>query len=107
MIFFCVFFFFKQKTAYEITSGDWRSDVCSPDLDLFQRAGGDDAREHRIAARQLDPPARTEERRVGKECRLSCRSRWSPEHSKKQTNPHPLHTTATPPSPPHPPPHAT
>src|SRR5213079_3029287 len=26
------FFFFKQKTAYEITTGDWSSDVCSSDL---------------------------------------------------------------------------
>src|SRR6059036_1256024 len=26
------FFFFKQKTAYEITYGDWSSDVCSSDL---------------------------------------------------------------------------
>src|SRR5213595_4128177 len=25
-------FFFKQKTAYEITEGDWSSDVCSSDL---------------------------------------------------------------------------
>src|SRR5213082_1881552 len=25
-------FFFKQKTAYEIVSGDWSSDVCSSDL---------------------------------------------------------------------------
>ena len=25
-------------------------------------------------------PARSEERRVGKECRLLCRSRWSPYH---------------------------
>ena len=25
-------FFFKQKTAYEIMSGDWSSDVCSADL---------------------------------------------------------------------------
>ena len=24
--------FFKQKTAYEITYGDWSSDVCSSDL---------------------------------------------------------------------------
>ena len=24
--------FFKQKTAYEIASGDWSSDVCSSDL---------------------------------------------------------------------------
>src|SRR5213082_3863850 len=28
----CLFFFFKQKTAYEIVSGDWSSDVCSSDL---------------------------------------------------------------------------
>src|SRR5881398_1654975 len=27
-----VFFFFKQKTAYEMLSGDWSSDVCSSDL---------------------------------------------------------------------------
>ena len=28
----CRFFFFKQKTAYEIGTGDWSSDVCSSDL---------------------------------------------------------------------------
>src|SRR5213082_3997193 len=28
------FFFFRQKTAYEIVSGDWSSDVCSSDLGL-------------------------------------------------------------------------
>ena len=27
-----VFFFFKQKTAYELGTGDWSSDVCSSDL---------------------------------------------------------------------------
>src|SRR3546814_7816993 len=31
-----VFFFFKQKTAYEMRISDWSSDVCSSDL-------GDDA----------------------------------------------------------------
>src|SRR3546814_2872253 len=33
---FCVylFFFFKQKTAYEMRSSDWSSDVCSSDLIL-------------------------------------------------------------------------
>ena len=30
---FLVFFFFKQKTAYEIGTGDWSSDVCSSDLE--------------------------------------------------------------------------
>ena len=27
-----IFFFFKQKTAYEILTCDWSSDVCSSDL---------------------------------------------------------------------------
>src|SRR3546814_1579863 len=27
------FFFFKQKTAYEMRISDWSSDVCSSDLD--------------------------------------------------------------------------
>src|SRR3546814_19081736 len=31
--------------------------------------------------------SRSEERRVGKECVSTCRSRWSPYHSKKQTKP--------------------
>src|SRR3546814_9397043 len=29
---FYVFFFFKQKTAYEMRISDWSSDVCSSDL---------------------------------------------------------------------------
>src|SRR3546814_10176866 len=37
---FGVFFFFKQKTAYEMRISDWSSDVCSSDL----LAGGDIAR---------------------------------------------------------------
>src|SRR3546814_9574241 len=28
----CDFFFFKQKTAYEVRISDWSSDVCSSDL---------------------------------------------------------------------------
>src|SRR5213082_3107058 len=32
---FSFFFFFKQKTAYEIVSGDWSSDVCSSDLQFI------------------------------------------------------------------------
>src|SRR3546814_14250263 len=31
---------------------------------------------------------RSEERRVGKECVSTCRSRWSPYHDKKKTSPH-------------------
>ena len=33
---FLFFFFFKQKTAYEIVSRDWSSDVCSSDLSYFE-----------------------------------------------------------------------
>src|SRR3546814_7278182 len=33
LVFFChLFFFFKQKTAYEMRISDWSSDVCSSDL---------------------------------------------------------------------------
>src|SRR3546814_4945538 len=32
---FYLFFFFKQKTAYEMRISDWSSDVCSSDLLLF------------------------------------------------------------------------
>src|SRR3546814_3758276 len=30
-----LFFFFKQKTAYEMRISDWSSDVCSSDLLIF------------------------------------------------------------------------
>src|SRR3546814_10681487 len=32
MLLVCSFFFFKQKTAYEVRISDWSSDVCSSDL---------------------------------------------------------------------------
>src|SRR5216110_3820780 len=75
-------FFFKQKTAYEISSRDWSSDVCSSDLMI---------RRPPIKANRQIPPqitnrcrysnieilciSRSEERRVGKECVSLCRSR--------------------------------
>ena len=34
---FNLFFFFKQKTAYEIYQCDWSSDVCSSDLQVIGR----------------------------------------------------------------------
>ena len=41
------FFFFKQKTSYEIGTGDWSSDVCSSDLGTLAAAlmqiGGESA----------------------------------------------------------------
>src|SRR3546814_6635893 len=92
-VFIVVFFFFKQKTAYEMRISDWSSDVCSSDL-AAARAGGaaGPARQrgggHPVHARAQDgalqPPlrgdVRSEERRVGKECVSTCRSRWSPYH---------------------------
>src|SRR3546814_3955124 len=35
-----MFFFFKQKTAYEMRISDWSSDVCSSDLHLAARLVG-------------------------------------------------------------------
>src|SRR3546814_11565004 len=88
---------------------DWSSDVCSSDLgvaqhivDLLDKSVALTARRAevglttkldtaRVAAlrdqRRADIPAiaaRSEERRVGKECVSTCRSRWSPYHSKKK-----------------------
>src|SRR3546814_3379325 len=41
MLVLFVFFFFKQKTAYEMRISDWSSDVCSSDLILaFDAASG-------------------------------------------------------------------
>src|SRR3546814_4910194 len=111
---YSVFFFFKQKTAYEMRISDWSSDVCSSDL---REHHGDIAlsqhlqpfantrREQRMVEKhpgfieneQRRPPGeplfepveevgqhggndaglRSEERRVGKECVSTCRSRWS------------------------------
>src|SRR3546814_4077215 len=34
MLLFLCFFFFKQKTAYEMRISDWSSDVCSSDLSV-------------------------------------------------------------------------
>src|SRR3546814_4244163 len=75
------FFFVKQKTAYEMRISDWSSDVCSSDL---VRAFDTPQRPHGVSkARTCCPRStkrRSEERRVGKECVSTCRSRWSPYH---------------------------
>src|SRR3546814_4072845 len=108
MLFACVllrllfvqFFFFKQKTAYEMRMSDWSSDVCSSDLvDAGQHGGVDDLQRFlavvhlvELVLDQLEElvadraalflgglaHGRSEERRVGKECVSTCRSRWSP-----------------------------
>src|SRR3546814_4263325 len=87
------FFFFKQKTAYEMRISDWSSDVCSSDLPRHRRdhprraALCRSARLHRAVrgdGARGDDRRRSEERRVGKECVSTCRSRWSPYHYKKK-----------------------
>src|SRR3546814_1656522 len=103
---FGVVFFFKQKTAYEMRISDWSSDVCSSDLSgdfhLASNLGvggrttatSDRSRQGRGARRawrgrrrgeaptkrEASKARRSEERRVGKECVSTCRSRWSPYH---------------------------
>src|SRR5213082_3647137 len=97
----CLFFFFKQKTAYEIVSGDWSSDVCSSDLKqklAYEIVSGDwssdvcssdllSVKEELINVIGVGRMAvsvaviqsqqlRSEERRVGKECLTQCRTRW-------------------------------
>src|SRR3546814_5225757 len=107
-----LFFFFKQKTAYEMRISDWSSDVCSSDLrqrlrdaakprpdrlhrQAHERAGDrgngdrdDEGGPMRTEAADQSDDAdggcgdqdRSEERRVGKECVRTCRSRWSTYH---------------------------
>src|SRR3546814_10567257 len=105
MFWFLFFCFFKQKTAYEMRISDWSSDVCSSDLFdavgtkkdqvTVARACALDHCAQRISMdvlhdRRLQPfgngrsvvdldacQARSEERRVGKECVSTWRSRWS------------------------------
>src|SRR3546814_9529803 len=85
-LYFYFFFCFKQKTAYEMRISDWSSDVCSSDLAVQGAARALARRQDRAAvdrhrsrcARRRS--RRSEERRVGKECVSTCRSRWSPYH---------------------------
>src|SRR3546814_3228435 len=102
MLFF--FFFFKQKTAYEMRISDWSSDVCSSDLHLvlaptvltltivlvfvtllsiyavrwITEPLSSVAAAAQSFGRSPDDSRRSEERRVGKECVSTCRSRGSP-----------------------------
>src|SRR3546814_2972089 len=83
------FFFFKLKTAYDMRISDWSSDVCSSDLAegallaphvhaMMDVSDGLLIDAARMA--EASGLARSEERRVGKECVSTCRSRWSPYH---------------------------
>src|SRR5207248_3886088 len=84
--FFCFFFFFfSSRRRHTRSYGDWSSDVCSSDLCLkflFLRACARLLRQFQTLRRARRSPRRghvarrSEERRVGKECR----SRWSTDH---------------------------
>src|SRR3546814_2280437 len=82
----CCFFFFKQKTAYEMRISDWSSDVCSSDLtgqrvvDHLENGFGEGPHAGHAFPLGILSCERSEERRVGKECVSTCRSRWSPYH---------------------------
>src|SRR3989442_9335330 len=96
-------FFFSSRRRHTRCGRDWSSDVCSSDLfqpytarchsgtlvatktrsprrklntSDVQRGGRLKATHSALAINIVTPPARSEERRVGKECR----SRWSPYH---------------------------
>src|SRR3546814_3355333 len=94
-------FFFKQKTAYEMRISDWSSDVCSSDLDWsladrplgrindhsgarqwlhLRRDSSASSSTGLIGSPSRSVMTRSEERRVGKECVSTCRSRWAPDH---------------------------
>src|SRR5256885_13105390 len=98
----CIFFFFSSRRRHTRLQGDWSSDVCSSDLlagALTGRLENGEPRNVLLAGSvryyleqnkhwlffttlegtkgwRLDLENRSEERRVGKECR----SRWSPYH---------------------------
>src|SRR3712207_8625438 len=93
------FFFFSSRRRHTRYWRDWSSDVCSSDLYVLTASGTsvdlefadlgpsntygtyiDNVQVYKFngsreTAEQI-PPGRSEERRVGKECR----SRWSPYH---------------------------
>src|SRR5438270_5405022 len=80
---FFFFFFFSSRRRHTRFDCDWSSDVCSSDLVSFGHHDLGPEDEERIAHRLFAAigtvvrgMVRSEERRVGKECR----SRWSPYH---------------------------
>src|SRR5688572_32826773 len=86
----CISFFFSSRRRHTRFDCDWSSDVCSSDLPpgppAWPVAAARDgevqvrALEVGAASDELEPRTRSEERRVGKECR----SRGSRGHEKKK-----------------------
>src|SRR3546814_8085558 len=69
MMLVCRFFFFKQKTAYEMRISDWSSDVCSSDLgDIRQprwQRTREPAHDHRLRRPAAVPDPRPARQRAG------------------------------------------
>src|SRR5262245_65520820 len=87
----CFCFFFSSRRRHTRCLSDWSSDVCSSDLGGAQRrqqpeqqhrgeAAAEQEQERAGVDVRLVEPGRSEERRVGKECR----SRGSPDQEKKR-----------------------
>src|SRR5205807_5234147 len=81
-----IFFFFSSRRRHTRLQGDWSSDVCSSDLRPGRlprnrdRSGDRRAGAVRAVRRAPHVRRRSEERRVGKECR----SGWWTDGSKKE-----------------------
>src|SRR5690348_18464402 len=83
-----ILFFFSSRRRHTRWTGDWSSDVCSSDLYALCLLKGDiggvifdeQQGEGVCYAFQINLDGRSEERRVGKECRC----RWWRYHSKKK-----------------------
>src|SRR5438067_4793848 len=83
---FFLCFFFSSRRRHTRSKRDWSSDVCSSDLNGQSRqrrtlghanqTGADRQDREAIGESLACAHGRSEERRVGKECR----SRWSPYH---------------------------
>src|SRR6056297_4053250 len=84
---FC--FFFSSRRRHTRFSGVTGVQTCA--LPIY---GASQVERHRHVAKieaapgpvAMDQEPRSEERRVGKECVSTCRSRWWPKHQKKKTN---------------------
>src|SRR3546814_9958242 len=66
-----VFFFCKQKTAYEMRISDWSPDVCSSDLRAGLCGAFDAARPQAARTRRRSLPRRRNERQRDRGARLS------------------------------------
>ena len=69
-----------EKAIEDGTAGDNHMGAVEGDRPSDTQQGNENAAALDDAGLPIDPLARSEERRVGKECELKCRSRWSPYH---------------------------